>query len=201
MLPVERQKRIKEWVKSKQFIKISELSTKLGVSEMTIHRDIKPLIEEGIVTKTFGGITLVQGDSGDQKEQANDCVYCARPVHERLAYRIILPKGVIENTCCAHCGLLRHRQLGSQVIQAICHDFLSHTTISGTAATYVMGTSVQIGCCDPQVLAFGHRQHAVNFVNGFGGDVYAFDEAMEAVDEKMKNNTNACCQHGEGLNN
>ena len=58
MLPVERRSRIKALIQSKQNMKISELSELLGVSEMTIHRDLRPLLEEGLIHKTFGGITL-----------------------------------------------------------------------------------------------------------------------------------------------
>src|SRR5690625_4620171 len=47
MLPIERINRIKEIVTDKQTIKISELSKILNVSEMTIHRDLKPLIADG----------------------------------------------------------------------------------------------------------------------------------------------------------
>ena len=56
MLRPDRQKKIKEWILSEKSLKIGELSEQLGVSEMTIHRDLKPLIEEGLIVKTFGGI-------------------------------------------------------------------------------------------------------------------------------------------------
>src|SRR5690625_7888217 len=59
MLPIERQNRIKELIQVKHNMKISELSKELCVSEMTVHRDLKPLIDAGIVIKTFGGISLV----------------------------------------------------------------------------------------------------------------------------------------------
>src|SRR5699024_6757310 len=51
MLPIERINRIKEIVTDKQTIKISELSKILNVSEMTIHRDLKPLIADGYLFK------------------------------------------------------------------------------------------------------------------------------------------------------
>ncbi|HLR75517.1 MAG TPA: DeoR family transcriptional regulator [Virgibacillus sp.] len=182
MLPVERLNHIKKLIQKQKHIKISDLSTELGVSEMTIHRDVKPLIDEGIVIKTFGGITLARDL---QQVPENNCVYCSRHIHERLAYRIILPKDKIEMACCAHCGLLRHRQLGDIVVQAICHDFFRQTTISAPLSWYVMDTSVDMGCCQPQVLTFEWRDHAEKFIKGFGGHVYSFPEAMEIVFKKM----------------
>src|SRR5690606_20391215 len=137
MLPIERQNRIKELILERHSMKISELSRELGVSEMTIHRDLKPLIEEGFVLKTFGGVTLANKNIS-KNSISNDCVFCNRKVNEWLAYRLFLPNNRIEIACCAHCGLLRNRQLGNQVIQAICPDFLSQTTISAPLAWYVM---------------------------------------------------------------
>lgn len=187
MLPLERQNRIKSWIQEKQSMKISELSTMLEVSEMTIHRDLKPLIREGIIMKTFGGITLNNKQSASTAN-TDSCVFCSRKVNERLAYRIILSDNKIEVACCAHCGLLRHRQLGKQVIQAICPDFFKQTTIGATLAWYVMGASVEVGCCHPQVLTFERKDHADNFVKGFGGNVYVFSEAIETLFQKMTEN-------------
>ena len=60
MLPIERQRQIKLLVQKNKTVKISELSEQFAVSEMTIYRDIKPLLEEGFITKTFGGIALAE---------------------------------------------------------------------------------------------------------------------------------------------
>ncbi|ASK64050.1 transcriptional regulator [Virgibacillus phasianinus] len=191
MLPLERQNRIKALIQEKQNVKISELSAMLGVSEMTIHRDLKPLIDKGIIMKTFGGITLAPEQSV-KSSNSDTCVFCSRKINERLAYRLILSDNKIEMTCCAHCGLLRHRQLGNDVIQAICPDFFKQTTISASLAWYVMGASVEMGCCHPQVLTFERKEHADNFVKGFGGDVYGFSEAMEVIFQKMTGNDHCC---------
>lgn len=183
MLPVERLHRIKELIQSRKNMKISELSKELGVSEMTIHRDLKPLVKDGMVIKTFGGVSL----ANSIQSQANDmCVYCSRPIQEKIAYRLILSNDKMEVACCAHCGLLRHKQLGQEVIQAICSDFLRQTTISAHLASYVMDTSIDIGCCQPQVLAFEWKEHAEKFIKGFGGQIYTFEDAIKAVFQKMK---------------
>lgn len=188
MLPIERLHEIKERIQAEKNIKIADLSKDLGVSEMTIHRDLKPLIEEGLVVKTFGGISLATLPGTSNNEL---CVYCSRAIHDKLAYRLILSNNTIEIACCAHCGLLRHKQLDDQIIQAICYDFLRQTTISAQRSFFVMDTSIDLGCCQPQVLSFEWEEHAQQFIRGFGGDVYTFEEAIKAVFEKM----NGSCHH------
>ncbi|MGM8214662.1 DeoR family transcriptional regulator [Bacillaceae bacterium W0354] len=186
MLPSERQKRIKELIIEHHHLRISDLSKELNVSEMTIHRDLKPLINEGLVEKTFGGISLIRHEQPNMK-LSKQCILCQRQVNERLAYRIILTNHQIEVACCAHCGLLRTQQLGHSVVQAICPDFFRQTTISASSAWYVMDTSIQVGCCQPQVLTFEWNDHANKFVKGFGGNVYSHREAIDVINQKMSN--------------
>lgn len=192
MLPIERSNRIRELIQEKKNMKITELSKELGVSEMTVHRDLKPLIEEGFIIKTFGGVSLSQSTP----PKADDlCTYCYRPIHEKMAYRLILANDKVETACCPHCGLLRHRKLGEEVMQAICYDFLRQTTISAQLAFYVMDTSIDLGCCQPQVLSFEWKDHADKFVEGFGGEVYSFNEAMDHVFKRMSgDSTHQCCR-------
>jgi len=192
MLPIERQNRIKELIQVKHNMKISELSKELCVSEMTVHRDLKPLIDAGIVIKTFGGISLVT--EYPHKEMPKDaCVYCSRNIDDKLAYRLVRSNNTIEMACCAHCGLLRHRQLEDEEVQAICHDFLKQTTISAPLAWYIMDTTLHIACCQPQVLTFEWKEHAEKFVKGFGGNIYRFHEAQDNVFQQM--NESHCKHH------
>lgn len=190
MLPIERLNHIKKIIHQRKSVKISELSKELGVSEMTIHRDIKPLIEDGVIVKTFGGITLLS--------KKNDtivnpfCVICNREINKKMAYRIILADGKIELACCAHCGLLRHHQLGQEVKQALCYDFLRLTTINARTAWYVMDTTIEMGCCQPQLLTFEWKEHATQFVKGFKGEVLSFHRATEAVIAKMNEDSSDC---------
>lgn len=193
MLPQERQERIKELIQSRHNLKISELSELLGVSEMTIHRDIRPLVEKGIVMKTFGGIALVRKEPVNGAD-SNVCVFCYRKIDDRLAYRLILPNNRVECACCGHCGLLRHRQLKDRVIQAISYDFFSHTTVSAPLAWFVMDTKVDIHCCQPQVLIFERKDYAEGFVRGFGGAVLSFAEAMEKVHNKTESDGGGSCK-------
>ena len=185
MLPLERKQKIEELIIERKTIKISQLSEEMGVSEMTIHRDIKPLIAEGMITKTFGGITLA-AEQEKKSEETDTCDFCAGELTERLIYRIFLKGNKTMTACCAHCGVLKHRELKSDVTQAICRDFLLQTTISANQAWYVIDSSLPVGCCKPQVLTFEAEEYANRFVTGFGGEVYRFEDTLDIIYERMQ---------------
>ncbi|HET7580782.1 MAG TPA: DeoR family transcriptional regulator [Bacillales bacterium] len=184
MLAIERRQRIRELVLARQNMKISELSRLLDVSEMTIHRDIKPLMDEGLIMKTFGGITLVR--QNEESVGMNGCVICSREIQDKFSYRLIFKDQRIETACCPHCGILRHHQMETEVLQAICRDFLTETTISAEMGWYVLNSELQVGCCQPQILTFKWKEHAEKFVKGFGGAVLSFHETKEKMKEENR---------------
>ncbi|MCQ6276632.1 DeoR/GlpR transcriptional regulator [Bacillus sp. V3B] len=192
MLASERQKKIKELIVRRQSLKISELSEIFKVSEMTIHRDIKAMVESGFVEKSFGGISLVNREA--KISNGNECVVCHRSINHRLSFRLILTKNRVETTCCTHCGLIRHQMLGDEVIETLCCDFFTNTTISAKNAWFVMETTVDLSCCQPQVLPFNQREHAEGFVRGFGGTIETYIEVMGKVTGRIKKGK-SCCQH------
>ncbi|MFC7392035.1 DeoR family transcriptional regulator [Scopulibacillus cellulosilyticus] len=192
MLPIERQKLIKKWIEEQKDMKISELSRRLNVSEMTIHRDVQALIDEGTVVKTFGGITLSPEWKEEERAVHDRCVYCYRKIHERLSVRLIKKDGGMEVACCAHCGLLRLNQLNDSVTQGICYDFLLNTTISVFSASYVVEPELQVGCCHPQILTFGASSHAKRFVKGFGGRYMNYDDVIKEVANYMCSSREGC---------
>jgi len=57
VFPVDRRRRILQRVAEQQTIKIGELARELGVSEMTIRRDIGRLQRDGFIRHTYGGAT------------------------------------------------------------------------------------------------------------------------------------------------
>ncbi len=179
MLPVERRAYIKACITEEENMKISELSKKLNVSEMTIHRDIKPLIDEGYIVKSFGGISLA-------KTKSTVCSFCRKSLNDKVSCQLILENGKTEVACCPHCGLLRFEQLGKKVKQVICYDFFRQTTLNAKTAHFVINTSVDLGCCQPQLITFEREKHAEQFVKGFGGEVCTFPQALEKVVDTMK---------------
>lgn len=58
MLPIERRRQIMKWLEEEKSISIKELSERLQISEMTVYRDIKPLLEKEDIYKTPGGIAV-----------------------------------------------------------------------------------------------------------------------------------------------
>ena len=58
MIPAERRARIVDLVKERRAVRVSSLSEDLGVSGMTIRRDLERLEVEGVLVRTHGGAVL-----------------------------------------------------------------------------------------------------------------------------------------------
>ncbi len=58
MLPVERQRYIQELATKNKSVSVSSLAPELGVSELTIRRDLDTLCAKGVLERTHGGATL-----------------------------------------------------------------------------------------------------------------------------------------------
>lgn len=58
MFAIERKRIIKNYIQENQQVEVSNLSSMLGVSEVTIRRDLEKLEEEGVLTRTHGGAVL-----------------------------------------------------------------------------------------------------------------------------------------------
>lgn len=188
MLPFQRQQQILTWLEQEETLRVSEISKRLGVSEMTIYRDLQPLIEQHKVLKTSNGVALIPPNF----VSSNNCVYCNKPSNTRLSVQLIKLDHHIEQTCCPHCGLLRYQDIEKEVSQIICHDFLKDTTISAKMAFFLLDADPNLNCCQPQVFAFESVNQAKQFQVGFGGELYNFEEAIKAIKEKMNGKS---CYH------
>lgn len=60
MIPAERQKKILEVITTQQIVSITQLVEEIGVSHMTIRRDIKALEAMGQVVPISGGVQLIE---------------------------------------------------------------------------------------------------------------------------------------------
>jgi DeoR family fructose operon transcriptional repressor len=58
MIPAERRARIVELLQERRAVRVSVLSDVLGVSEMTIRRDLERLEQEGLLSRMHGGAIL-----------------------------------------------------------------------------------------------------------------------------------------------
>jgi biotin operon repressor len=160
----QREKLILEEVEEKGSISIKELAEKLGVSPMTIHRDVNKLTAEGVVIKSHGQVLLPEKPKGDEEA----CAMCRKPVSARTAYLLILTNGEQKRTCCPHCGLMLQMR-EEEVWQPMATDFLHGHMISASQAFFVLESELSI-CCVPSVLSFGSEAEARKFTAGFGGD-------------------------------
>src|SRR4051795_8488912 len=66
MLARQRQERILEQIQLTGGARVSDLVELLGVSDMTIRRDISALARRGLVARVHGGATAVSGRSADE---------------------------------------------------------------------------------------------------------------------------------------
>src|SRR3712207_9537080 len=66
MLATERQRLIVEEIRRRGAVRVSELTELLGVSDMTIRRDLDVLAGNGLIDKVHGGATARRSLSNDQ---------------------------------------------------------------------------------------------------------------------------------------
>ena len=59
-LPAERHRRIQELLRERHVVRVSTLSEQMGVSEVTIRRDLEGLERRGLLERTHGGAVLTQ---------------------------------------------------------------------------------------------------------------------------------------------
>lgn len=60
LIPVQRQKQILGILASEETAQVSDLAHRLGVSELTIRRDLDQLARDGMVQRSFGGASRVR---------------------------------------------------------------------------------------------------------------------------------------------
>jgi DeoR/GlpR family transcriptional regulator of sugar metabolism len=66
MLARQRQAVILEEVRRTGAVRVSDLVVRLGVSDMTVRRDLDVLASRGLVEKVYGGATVISGRSTDE---------------------------------------------------------------------------------------------------------------------------------------
>jgi len=173
MLPNERQQQILNWLREQGSLTIDGLSERLGVSIMTVHRDLDALAKAGTVIKVHGGVTLTAPD-----KKANDsvCYLCGIALQPRTSFVILKADGKAVSACCPHCGILLLRDTPN-LDYALTKDFLYGRTINAAQGVYLLESAVGT-CCMPSVLCFATHDDAARFQKGFGGKLMSFSEAQ-----------------------
>lgn len=160
-------------------IEISELEQALGVSAMTVHRDLDTLAQAGRLRKVRGGALPIDAEPAPEL-----CIGCYVPVTSRTQVVLHLHDGSQRRACCPHCGLMALHHLGAGVQSLLITDFLTGRMVNGRSAVYLAAPELAV-CCTPSVLSFEDRKNAERFQAGFGGSVMALDEALSFVHHSM----------------
>ena len=177
-----REQKILEILKNQGSVSIQELTEALGVSTMTVHRDLNRMAAAGAIQKTHGGASLATGSMGG-------CAMCGKPIHERTVFLLHMPSGEQRRACCAHCGLML--QGGTPgASHAMTADFLHGHMVSAGQAVFLLGSELTV-CCVPSVLSFGSPAEAERFQKGFGGRLANLQETMHFLHESMQANPSA----------
>jgi DNA-binding transcriptional ArsR family regulator len=178
-IPSERRQQILDTLRARRTVTVVELARQLGVSEMTIHRDLRELEERGLIQRVFGGATLLREDGKPLR-----CGVCGSLAERRLDFVVELDSGQQVTACCPHCGLMLLQRIGPRSRAALTFDFLNRQPINARDATYLVGSAVA-PCCSPSVLAFLRSDEAGKFQAAFGGDRGDLSFAMEWIAKVM----------------
>jgi DeoR family transcriptional regulator, copper-sensing transcriptional repressor len=176
---LDREKKILAILQRQGSASIQELMDALGVSNMTIHRELDKLAKDGMVQKKHGGVLLA---TEPRSGGANQCAMCGKPIPERTIFIIQLENGGQKRACCAHCGLMLQNHVEGAA-HSLTADYLHGHIVHADQATYVIGSDLTV-CCVPSVLSFGARQDAVKFQKGFGGSLANIGEAIRFLHGK-----------------
>lgn len=177
LLPDQRRAIILQRLESHGAVSVAELARTLGVSAMTVHRDLAELARQGKARKVRGGAVGASASAGPTSPGADRCAFCSGPLQHRTVFVVRRPDGRSETACCAHCGLLLlDGQDRSAVAAALTPDFLFGHRVNALAAFYLVAPELSL-CCSPAVLAFERLQDAERFRLGFGGEVCGFEQA------------------------
>ncbi|GAB4496496.1 MAG: DeoR/GlpR family DNA-binding transcription regulator [Anaerolineales bacterium] len=188
MLAKQRQNQILEFLHQKGSATTQELADALGVSAMTVHRDLSKLSEAGLLQKVHGGATLVaNADVGANTPLAitenHTCSMCGKIISGRNTFILRKTNGEMLRACCGHCGLmlLLHTP---DVSSAMVTDFLHGHVVGVKQAAYLLHSSLVV-CCSPSIICFANQQEAINFQKGFSGNLADFETARQFLEHSM----------------
>ncbi|MBE2271745.1 MAG: DeoR family transcriptional regulator [Anaerolinea sp.] len=177
--PDARRQHIMQWLVEAKSLSIEALVTRLGVSAMTVHRDLDLLAKDSLVQKSYGYVTLVE--RAEPLPTSSVCAMCRSEVQFRTATTLQFQDGTLAQACCAHCGLLL-AQHQPEIVALLTRDFVYGQMVNAFTAVYVYESRVRL-CCMPSLLAFSCRDDAESFVKGFGGVALTYSEAQTLLSQ------------------
>jgi len=130
--------------------------------------------------------------------QPEQCYACVRAIHAH-SRTIAIVKGRPRTFCCPACALSEHQQEGKPVRLTELTSFLTGEKLAPAEAFIVKGSDVNMCAharelvdeekrpaelhydrCAPSMLAFKHKDEALQFVRSHGGQVLPFSEIASA---------------------
>ena len=102
------------------------------------------------------------------------CKMCGKEASGKTICSISVSAGEKAKTCCARCGVLMLKRLGSQKGGST-ECYATGQRIGLKKAYYVVNSDVKI-CCSPSVLAFYSREEAEKFVETHHGEIKRFKD-------------------------
>jgi len=109
--------------------------------------------------------------------------------HQNTAFVVEKTSGESVTYCCPHCGLWVMAKEADTVKSAKARDFISGQWVNAKDAWYVFDSKA-VPACSPSWIAFAKKKEAEMFHKGFGGHLYAYDEAIKkraTMPEAMQN--------------
>lgn len=182
MLPTNRRQQIVKLLREHGNVLINQLSQEFGVSEMTIHRDLAKLEEEGQLRKVRGGAVQTTPETAPHHDA---CFMCQAKLRSQTQVTLQFSDGSYRRACCPHCGLHALDLADEKVVSALVTDFLRGYAVNAQAATFILDPAITI-CCIPTVIAFQNKADARRFQKGFGGRVGNLSETRDFLQQSMK---------------
>ena len=170
----ERRRRILALLHEKSGISAGELARCLGVSRMTVHRDLENLRQRGQLLRIRGGAVARQGGVKPEEGACSACGNLLLP-HQRCELRVDGQAPIV--ACCTACGLRQCLALAGQGRLLVC-DLISGRGLPAEEAFFLVN-SMAAPCCRPSLLSFADQEQVALFQAGFGGSIGRFEDALE----------------------
>jgi DeoR/GlpR family transcriptional regulator of sugar metabolism len=120
MIPAERRARIVDALEAQRAVKVATLSEALGVSEITIRRDLVSLEREGLLARTYGGAVLRKRSTDDSGRDGAEVEQAAEKARiAKAAAAMIEPRDTVflgSGTTVAHMLRYVDPQLEARVV-------------------------------------------------------------------------------------
>ncbi len=180
-MPSMRQESILMWLREESPLTIVQLAERLGVSAMTVHRDLGKLAAEKRVQKIHGGVklattTIPSVPTAATVPTATICKMCGMRVARRTSFSIHNKQGETYHACCPHCGMLLLQRC-DDVDSALAREFLYGRMVNVHQAFFVIDSDITL-CCMPSTICFASESDAARFQKGYGGQVMDFETAV-----------------------